>query len=219
MRDQVARHLERARLARAPAVVGTVTEVLPVVSALARTMEKIHDRARHRHRRRRADAGALPRRAAGPRGDGRQPRRQCLQVGAVAGQHRGGARDWRRRSRCCASSSTTTGRAYRRRSASRWRGAAAGSTRPSPAPASACRSWSNSPALYGGSLTLGDRADRRPARRTGAAGGVTTVRFPCRDRVLPHSSRLSGRLTGRHGRGFAASAARGTSHVRLPSGP
>jgi signal transduction histidine kinase len=46
MRDQVARHLERARLAARLTVVGTVTEVAPVVTALARTMEKIHrDRA------------------------------------------------------------------------------------------------------------------------------------------------------------------------------
>jgi len=42
MRDQIARHLERARIAARASVVGTVTEVLPVVSALARTMEKIH---------------------------------------------------------------------------------------------------------------------------------------------------------------------------------
>src|SRR5262245_14670282 len=42
MRDQVAHHLERARLAARVAVVGTVTEVRPVVSALVRTMEKIH---------------------------------------------------------------------------------------------------------------------------------------------------------------------------------
>lgn len=42
MRDQVARHLERARLAARTAVVGTLTEVMPVVTALARTMEKIH---------------------------------------------------------------------------------------------------------------------------------------------------------------------------------
>jgi signal transduction histidine kinase len=42
MRDQVARHLERARLAARVAVIGTVTEVGPVVTALARTMEKIH---------------------------------------------------------------------------------------------------------------------------------------------------------------------------------
>lgn len=46
MRDQVARHLERARLAAHTTVVGSVTDVKPVVTALARTMEKIHhDRA------------------------------------------------------------------------------------------------------------------------------------------------------------------------------
>ena len=46
MRDQVARHLERARIAARVTVVGSLTEVTPVVEALARTMEKIHrDRA------------------------------------------------------------------------------------------------------------------------------------------------------------------------------
>src|SRR5262249_6848695 len=42
MRDQAARHLERARLAARVAVIGTITDVRPVVGALARTMEKIH---------------------------------------------------------------------------------------------------------------------------------------------------------------------------------
>ncbi len=42
MRDQVARHLERARLAARLTVVGSVTDVSAVVTALARTMEKIH---------------------------------------------------------------------------------------------------------------------------------------------------------------------------------
>src|SRR6266851_10178805 len=42
MRDQVQRHLERARIAARANVVGTVTEVSPVVIALARSMEKIH---------------------------------------------------------------------------------------------------------------------------------------------------------------------------------
>jgi signal transduction histidine kinase len=42
MRDQVARHLERARLAARLTVVGSVTDVPEVVTALARTMEKIH---------------------------------------------------------------------------------------------------------------------------------------------------------------------------------
>ena len=42
MRDQVTRHLERARIAARVAVVGTLTEVVPVVQSLARTMEKTH---------------------------------------------------------------------------------------------------------------------------------------------------------------------------------
>ena len=42
MRDQVTRHLERARLAARLTVVGSITDVAPVVTALARTMEKIH---------------------------------------------------------------------------------------------------------------------------------------------------------------------------------
>src|SRR5438552_18120846 len=42
MRDQVQHHLERARIAARATVVGTVTEVAPVVTALARSMEKIH---------------------------------------------------------------------------------------------------------------------------------------------------------------------------------
>jgi len=42
MREQVTRHLERARIAAGPTVVGTVTDVGPVVMALARTMEKIY---------------------------------------------------------------------------------------------------------------------------------------------------------------------------------
>jgi signal transduction histidine kinase len=42
MRDQIARHLERARIAARATVIGTATEVPPVVTALARTMEKIH---------------------------------------------------------------------------------------------------------------------------------------------------------------------------------
>jgi signal transduction histidine kinase len=42
MRNQVTHHIERARLAARVAVIGTVTEVRPVVFALVRTMEKIH---------------------------------------------------------------------------------------------------------------------------------------------------------------------------------
>jgi signal transduction histidine kinase len=42
MRDQIAHHLERARLAARLKVVGGVTDVVPVVTALTRTMEKIY---------------------------------------------------------------------------------------------------------------------------------------------------------------------------------
>jgi signal transduction histidine kinase len=42
MRDQVARHLERARLAARTAVMGAVTDVVPVIQSLARTMEKTY---------------------------------------------------------------------------------------------------------------------------------------------------------------------------------
>jgi len=42
IRDQVTHYLERARIAARVTVVGTVTEVAPVVDALRRTMDKIH---------------------------------------------------------------------------------------------------------------------------------------------------------------------------------
>src|SRR5271170_423752 len=42
MRDQVARQLERARLAARSTVAGTLVDVPPVITALARTMEKLH---------------------------------------------------------------------------------------------------------------------------------------------------------------------------------
>jgi signal transduction histidine kinase len=42
MRDQIARQLERARLAARSTVIGTLIDVPPVVTALARSMEKLH---------------------------------------------------------------------------------------------------------------------------------------------------------------------------------
>ncbi len=42
MRDQVTRHLERARIAARTAVMGSITDVVPVINSLARTMEKTH---------------------------------------------------------------------------------------------------------------------------------------------------------------------------------
>src|SRR5436190_6374289 len=42
MRDQVAHHLERARIAARLTIIGTVTEVAPVIEALRRTVEKLY---------------------------------------------------------------------------------------------------------------------------------------------------------------------------------
>ncbi|CAM5770020.1 ATPase [Labrys miyagiensis] len=42
MRTQIDHHLQRARIAAAVSVVGTVTEIAPVVDGLVRAMEKIH---------------------------------------------------------------------------------------------------------------------------------------------------------------------------------
>ena len=191
MRDQVARHLERARLAARLTVVGT-----------RHRGRAGGDRARAHHGKdpprhaaspidvERRCAGALPRRAAGPRGDGRQPGRQCLQMGAVARRDRGRAR--------AAKPSSGPAVAHRRRRrrprpvAGRARAgrpsAASGSTRPSPARASAFRSWSS----WRGSTAAGSRSARRrsaacapnwccrpaskPARcgRTGRAASVVT---------------------------------------------
>ena len=85
MRDQVAHHLERARIAARPTIIGTVTEVAPAIEALRRTMEKIHRGRGIAIYRRCRSAGEVSRRAAGSRGDGRQPRRQRLQMGGDAG--------------------------------------------------------------------------------------------------------------------------------------
>ena len=108
------------------------------------------------HRSRPARRGALSRRAAGSRGDGRQPDRQRLQVGAVAG----------RRSRCCwssrspagrwcGSSSTTTGRGFRRRSASRWRARGQRLDETKPGSGLGLSIVVELAALYGGALNLG----------------------------------------------------------------
>jgi signal transduction histidine kinase len=42
MRDQIAHHLKRARIAARLTAIGTITEVAPVIDALHRTMEKIY---------------------------------------------------------------------------------------------------------------------------------------------------------------------------------
>ena len=84
MTNQVNLYLDRARMAARIGVIGRVTEVRPVGESIIRALERIHrdsdlaftiDCPRRR---------PLPGRAAGPRGDARQPPRQRLQVGALA---------------------------------------------------------------------------------------------------------------------------------------
>ncbi len=183
MRDQVAHHLERARIAARVTVVGTVTEVAPVIEALRRTMEKIH-------RDRGIAIDAEGRSAAKFRGErqdleemvGNLVDNACkwaasqvfieVLVEPPAEPGAGPSAADHRRSTTAAGCPTP--------SAPRWRGAASGWTNPSPARGSACRSWSISPRLYGGSLSLGDapigglRAELVPARADylGLKGGT-----------------------------------------------
>ena len=187
MRDQVARHLERARLAARHTVVGSVTDVADVVNALARTMEKIHrDRGIAIEVQADGEARFLGERAR-PRGDDRQPGGQCLQVGVVAGGDRGAARAagcGERDRQSCASSSTTTAAGCRRRSASRSPSAGAGSTRPSRARGSASPSSSNWPRSTAAS------SSSAAAPTGGLRAELTCLRLDrrCRAPVLPYSS-------------------------------
>ena len=67
MRDQVAHHLERARIAARVTIVGTVTEVAPGHRGAAADHGEDPSRSRHRRSRSKADPlGQVPRRAPGP---------------------------------------------------------------------------------------------------------------------------------------------------------
>ena len=91
MRDQVSLYLDRARRAARAQGVGAVTDVKPVLDALARTLAP-HQPGQGCDRRRRLRGGAeVPRREAGPRGNGGQPARQCLQVVEPRGDGEGRA--------------------------------------------------------------------------------------------------------------------------------
>ena len=142
-------------------------------------MEKIHRDREHRHRRRADAAGEISRRAAGSRGNGRQPRRQRLQMG---GRRRCSSKCWwsRRLSpapgRSCGSLSMTTAADCRPPNAPRFRGAASGSTSPSRDRGWGCRSWSISRPLRRQPYAR-RCADRRPAGGTGAAGRVRARRL------------------------------------------
>ena len=149
MRDQVAHHLERARIAARRHHHRHRHRGRARDRGAAADHGEDPPRSRHRHRGQGRPAGEVSRRAPGPRGDGRQPGRQRLQMGGVPGLHRGAGRaagTARRRTRGCGSSSMTTAAACRPPNARRSRGAASGSTNPSRAPGSGCRSSSISPA-------------------------------------------------------------------------
>ena len=81
MRMQVNHYLDRARIAARSKVIGAITEVEPVIARLVRAMSRIHDDQRLEHHARSRARRPLQGRAAGSRGDRRQPRRQCLQMG------------------------------------------------------------------------------------------------------------------------------------------
>ena len=174
MRDQVQHHLERARIAARAGVIGTVRRSRRSSPRCAHDGED-PPRPRHRDRHRVAAQHPFPRRAAGSGGDGRQPGRQCLQVGAVARAVEVLAEraEGRAQRRPCASSSTTTAPASPR-------GTRAGGGRATRRPVGRDKPGSglglsivvDLAALYGGALDPRHRADRRPACRAGVAGGV-----------------------------------------------
>ncbi len=144
MRDQVAHHLERARIAARLTIVGTVTEVAPAIEALRRTMEKIH-----------RDRGIAIAVDADPQAKFRGERQDLEEM---AGNLVDNACKWAASrvfievmverpsspapGRCCGSSSTMTAGGCRRPSARRCPAAASGWTSPSRVPGSDCRSWS-----------------------------------------------------------------------------
>ena len=83
MRSQITHHLDRARVAARSSAIGEVTDVGAVLRALKRTLDRIYE---ERGLTLELDASAgteVPRREAGFRGDGREPARQRLQMGAV----------------------------------------------------------------------------------------------------------------------------------------
>ncbi len=89
MRDQVAHHLERARIAARATIVGYHHRRRPRDRGAAPDHGEDPPGSRPLHRGQGRPGGQVSRRTAGSGGDGRQPRRQRLQMGGFAGVHRG----------------------------------------------------------------------------------------------------------------------------------
>ena len=174
-------------------VIGTVTEVAPVVTALARTMEKIHrdrgiaididDAAEARFRGERQDLEEMVGNLVDNACKWAQSR---VAIEMVAEQRRG-----RAGGRPCAIIVDDDGpRPDRRRSASRWRPrgrpARRDQARLRPRPLDRRRAR----ALYGGALTLGTAPIGGLAGGTDAAGGVRRC-HPGQDRAVQLSCSMS----------------------------
>ena len=84
MRTQITHHLDRARVAARSSVIGDTANVDDVLQGLKRALDRIYERAHARPRSERERGPQVPGREAGFRGDGRQPARQCLQMGELA---------------------------------------------------------------------------------------------------------------------------------------
>ena len=173
MRRQVDHHLARARAIgrRASAQArAKVWESLEAVAARGRPAL----RGRHRRHRRRP-SGAGPRRAAGPRRDARQPRRECRQI-----WRRPRVRDRRAQGgRWSTSWSRTTGRASpsERRGELFTRGARLDTTG-KPGTGLGLAIVRDVAEIYGGSVApRGKRGPRRPARAPEPARGLSRRRL------------------------------------------
>ena len=142
MRRQVDHYLARARAAGALDVLGSRTEVAPVLDDLARVLKRMHADKELDDRGHGAARARVSRRARGSGRDGRQSDRQCLQMGAQP--HRGrGRRRWTAPASRCAW--TTTDRASSPRNARARCSGASASTNPFPAPVSVSPSCATSP--------------------------------------------------------------------------
>ncbi len=130
---------------------------------------------------------ALPRRAPGLRGDGRQPRRQRVEMGPRRVAIRAEAVD--KDDIPTSSSPSGDGPGLPPEARQAVLGGGGASTNRSPDPASACRSWPTSPPCTG-AVHPGGGSARRPA---GGAGGAGRPARRHRDPLRPSASSARGR--------------------------